>query len=126
MPRGSSPDVLPRTRRRRQAGQQQVACHAAATAGGIVEHTDNDDLSAELERRNESARQWLINWLESRDHFLDQIKIDDIAAALEAVAAELRLEAKQRSPASAGLALAADVLDDSAEGVRVGDALPGG
>ena len=103
-----------------------MARHAAVTVGGIVEHTDTDDLSAELGRRNESTRQWLITWLEGRDNFLDEIKIDDIAAALEAVAAELRLEAKQPSPASAGLALAADVLDDSAEGVRVGDALPGG
>lgn len=91
-----------------------------------MEHTDTDDLNAELGRRNESARQWLITWLENRDHFLDQVKIDDIAAALETIAAELRLEARQQpSPASAGLALAADVLDDSAEGVRGGDALPG-
>ena len=83
------------------------------------------DLPEELgSRRQHEALQWLVDWLKRRDDVLDQIKVDDIAAALETIAAELRKEAAQQpSSASAGLTLAAAVLDDSAEGVRVGDEL---
>ena len=82
------------------------------------------ELAEELgSRRQDEALRWLVDWLKRRDDVLDQIKIDDIASALEAIAAELRREAAQPSSSSAGLTLAATVLDDSAEGVRVGDEL---
>ncbi len=83
------------------------------------------ELREELGSRPQGdALTWLIDWLQRRDDLFDKIKIDDVAGALEAVATELRREAEQQpSSASAGLTLAATVLDDSADGVRVGDEL---
>ena len=82
------------------------------------------ELRGELgSRPQDDALTWLVDWLQRRDDLFDKIKIDDIAAALETIAAELRNEAQHASSASAGLTLAATVLDDSADGVRVGDEL---
>ncbi|HEY5978468.1 MAG TPA: hypothetical protein VIT41_02430 [Microlunatus sp.] len=86
------------------------------------------EVTAELDSRpRDEALHWLVDWLNRRDNILDQIKVDDIASALETIAAELRKEAaEQSSTESAGLELAATVLADSAEGVRVGDELTTG
>jgi hypothetical protein len=58
-----------------------------------------------------------------RDRILDEIVVDELASALEMLAAELLREvaAEQDSPRAAGLIVAAAVLSDSAAGLRVGD-----
>ena len=65
-----------------------------------------DELTAAMEcGSQQQALRRLIRWLERRDDILDQIKIDDIALALETIAAELGRESTQQSPNSRGLAL---------------------
>ena len=76
-------------------------------------------------RRADEALQWLVDWLKRRDEVLDQFKTDNIASALEVISAEFAHEAAEQpsSSSSVGLSLAATVLADSADGVRVGDEL---
>ena len=84
-------------------------------------HTSDELAEAVGCRSRTEALSWLISWLERRDDIFEKIKIDDISATLETIAAELRREAEQASPNSSGLVLAATVLTDTAEDVRAGD-----
>lgn len=67
---------------------------------------------------------YFVDWLHRRDKVSDQIATDDFATGLYTLAAELRIEAAGGSSSqSRGLAVAAAVLSDTADGVRVGDKL---
>ena len=80
-----------------------------------------DDLTSSMaDRSHAEALQWFTEWLERRDQIADQLSKDDLATALEALALELRHEAKGNPDGrSAGLDVAASVLTDSAEETRI-------
>jgi hypothetical protein len=84
-----------------------------------------EELTAAMEVRSPvEALAWFSDWLERRDHATDEISNEDLAVALETLAAELRGESREVGDArSSGLDLAASFLTDSASGVRRGDAL---
>lgn len=68
------------------------------------------------------ALAWFTDWLARRDSLQDEVSLDDLATALETLAREIRGEADLiPGDRTTGLQLAASVLTDSAQGVRVGD-----
>ena len=69
---------------------------------------------------------WFVDWLQRRDALSAAIAADDLAAALESVATELRREAREEATVrTSGLIIAATVLVDTAGSVRVGEQLIG-
>ena len=72
------------------------------------------------DRSPADALSWFRDWLERRDAISHQVTTDDLATALEALAAELRAEAGRVTAQTSGLDLAATVLVDSAHDVRAG------
>ena len=84
-----------------------------------------EELTAAMEVRSPAdALIWFTDWLERRDQAADEISNEDLAVALETLAAELRGESIVVGDVrSSGLDLAASFLTDSAGGVRRGDAL---
>ena len=67
----------------------------------------------------------LTRWLARRDQVADQVASDELA--LDTLAADFRTEIAREtsSPSTQGLAVAAVVLTDTADGVRAGDTLGG-
>ena len=77
------------------------------------------------ERSHSDALLWFTAWLARRDHIADQLTNEDLATALETLAAELRQEAESTPGGRcAGLAVAASHLTDSAHATRIGDPTP--
>ena len=80
-----------------------------------------EELTTSLaDRTPAEALSWFSAWLERRDAISHQVTTDDLATALEALAAELRAEASRVTAQTPGLDLAASVLVDSAHDVRAG------
>lgn len=74
------------------------------------------------ERSHTDALLWFTAWLARRDQISDQLTNEDLAAALETLAAELRHEATSiPGGRTAGLDIAASHLSDSAQATRAGD-----
>ena len=75
-------------------------------------------------RSRRDALIYLNDWLERRDHILDDLTTEDLVTALKLLGAELHGEAAkgsdQRTP---GLSVAASVLTDAAQDVRTGHKL---
>ncbi len=72
------------------------------------------------DRSPADALRWFGDWLDRRDAIAQEVTTDDLATALEALAAELRAEASRVTAQTPGLDLAASVLVDSAHDVRAG------
>ena len=86
--------------------------------------TGEELTSAMSTRSRADALVWFTDWLARRDSLQDEISVDQLATALETLAQEIRGEADQAtSSRTPGLQLAATVLTDSAQGVRLGDRL---
>lgn len=86
--------------------------------------TSEELTSAMAQLSRVDALAWFTDWLARRDSLQDQISLEDLASALETLARELRGEAELVPDArTEGLEVAATVLTDSAQGVRVGDRL---
>ncbi len=83
------------------------------------------DVAGEIASRSTTeGAVWFADWLDRRDAYTADVATEQLAEALEALAAELRGEATHESTArTRGLLLAAAVLIDTAGGVRVGDLL---
>jgi hypothetical protein len=81
-----------------------------------------DDFASSMAKKSyDEALQWFTDWLRRRDQIGAQLSKDDLAAALEALASELRHEASENpNGRSAGLQVAASVLTDSAYESRIG------
>jgi hypothetical protein len=79
-----------------------------------------EELTAALSVRSTAeALVWFADWLSRRDSAQAELTADDLATALETLAAELRGEARTISNSrTAGLRLAAGYLTDSAHDVR--------
>lgn len=92
-----------------------VKCHLQAST----------DVAAEMSGRSQAdAAVWFADWLSRRDELSTELAAEQLADALEALASELRGEARHQSTSGTrGLLLAAAVLFDTAFGVRLGDTL---
>ena len=81
--------------------------------------TPEELTNAMRQHSGEEALSSLTQWLDHRDQVADQLASDDLATALDTLAADFRLETTQdpslRTP---GLAVAAAVLTDTADEVR--------
>ena len=73
---------------------------------------------------DEEALTCFTDWLDRRDHVTDLVATDQLAAALDTLADEIRTEnAAGLSPRTQGLVVAAAVLGDTAYDVRAGERL---
>ena len=77
------------------------------------------------DRSHADAVRWFTAWLARRDQISSQLTNEDLATALETLAAELRHEASSTPGGrTAGLDVAASHLSDSAHATRTGDPTP--
>ena len=81
--------------------------------------TPEELTNAMRHRSGEEALSSLTHWLDHRDEVTDQLASDDLATALDTLAADFRTEtAQDPSVRTPGLAVAAAVLTDTADEVR--------
>ena len=81
--------------------------------------TPEELTNAMRQHSGEEALSSLTQWLDHRDQVADQLASDDLATALDTLAADFRTEtAQDPSLRTPGLAVAAAVLTDTADEVR--------